>query len=418
MQVCVVGINHKTTPVAIRSRVAIGSSRLREALFALNNYVSPGIILGTCNRTEVYTLTEEESPASASIEFLCHRNNLPQAELLPYVYIHHGEAAIKHLFRVASGLDSMIIGENEILGQVKNAFREAEKTGLLEPPLLNLFRHAVRTGRRVRAESGISRHAISVSSAAVGLATQMLGDIRHCQVAVIGAGEAGRLAARACQERGNSQIVVVSRSRKKAGALATTLDGRWSPMDRLGQELAACDIAISCSGAPHTILKLGLIVEVMKVRPQKPLVIIDIAVPPDVDHEVRQMDNVFLYNIDDITKVCETNNKHRQDEIRIAMEIVNNEVQRFINQWRELEVKPIITALVKKAEEVRKTRLDMTLRKMAGLSDEERAYLEAMTKSIVRKVLHEPIQYLKNGNPNKEKYIQALKELFNLDKSK
>jgi glutamyl-tRNA reductase len=179
MQVCVVGINYKTTPVAIRSRVAIGSSRLREALFSIHNYVTQGIILGTCNRTEVYTLAEEESTASASIDFLCHRGNLPQVELLPYVYIHHGEAAIKHLFRVASGLDSMIIGEYEILGQVKSALRDAEKTGLLALPLLRLFRHAVQTGRRVRVETNISRNALSVSSAAVGLATKVLGDSRR-----------------------------------------------------------------------------------------------------------------------------------------------------------------------------------------------------------------------------------------------
>jgi glutamyl-tRNA reductase len=234
-------------------------------------------------------------------------------------------------------------------------------------------------------------------------------------IVVVGAGEAGRLAARACQERGNSQIVVVSRSRKKAMALAASLHGSWSSMDRLGQELATADIAISCSGAPHTILKLGLVEEVMKVRPQKPLVIIDIAVPPDVDHEVKQLDNVFLYHIDEISKVCETNNRQRQDEICSAMEIVNKEVERFGTRWRELEVKPVITALVKKAEEVRQAGLDMTLKKMPGLSGDEQVHLEAMTKSIVRKILHEPIQYLKNGNHNKERYIQVVKEIFSLD---
>lgn len=418
MQVCVVGINHKTTPVAIRSRVAIGTSRLPEALLSLNNYIAPGIILGTCNRTEVYTLVEEASMASASIDFLCQRDNLPQEALLPYVYVYHGEAAIKHLFCVASGLDSMIIGEYEILGQVKNALKEAEKMGLLELPLVNLFRHAIRTGRRVRAETGISRNALSVSSAAVGLATRVLGDIRCCRVVVIGAGEAGQLAARACRERGSSHIVVVSRSQKKAEALATSLAGSWASMDRLGQELTTCDIAISCSGAPHTILKLGQVEEVMKARPQKPLVIIDIAVPPDVDQEVKQLDNVFLYNIDQITKVCETNNQNRQDEISSAVEIVDSEVQRFTAYWRELEVKPLITALVRKAEEIRRAKLEMTLKKLPKLSDNEQAHLEAMTKSIVRKILHEPIQQLRNGNQDREKYLQVVRELFNLDEKK
>lgn len=415
MQVCVVGINHKTTPVAIRSRAVIGSSRLHEALLFLSNSISPGIILGTCNRTEVYILAKEESTASAIIDFLCHRDNLPPAELLPYVYIHHGESAIEHLFRVASGLDSMIIGEYEILGQVKNALLEAERTVSLELPLIHLFRHAVRTGRKVRTETGISRNALSVSSAAVDLAIQVVGDIRHCRLVVVGAGEAGRLAAKACRERGNSQIVVVSRSQKKAKALVASLNASWSPMDRLGQELATCDIAITCSGAPHTILKLGLIKEVMKVRSQEPLVIIDIAVPPNVDSEVKQLDNVFVYNIDEITKVCETNNQQRHDEIHSALEIVNQEVERFATHWWELQARPVISALVKKAEDVRQSGFDMTLKKLPGLSGDERAHLDAMTRSIVRKILHEPIQYLKNGHNSQGKYIQVVKELFNLD---
>lgn len=419
MQVCVVGVNHKTTPVAIRGKLAIGASQLQHALHSLHNYVSQGIILCTCNRTEVYTLAGKGTPAeSASLSFLNARANLSQADLLQHIYVYHGEAAVKHLFQVTSGLDSMIIGEFEILGQVRRALEEAEKSRLVGLPLLSLFRHAVRVGRRVRAETGISKHALSVSSVAVDLAARVVGDIRHCRIVVIGAGEAGRLVAKACRERGASQIVVVSRSQEKGAALAAMLRGTWVPMENLGQVLVTCDIVISCSGAPHSVLKLGLVQQVMSTRPEHPLVIIDIAVPPDVEYQVKQLNNVFLYDIDELTKVGESNHKQRQNEIQRAMQIVDDEVARFTSYWQELEVKPVISALVKKAEEIRQAKLGMTLKKLPKLSDEERAHIEAMTKAIVQKILHEPIQRLKSNNHQKEEYIRIINELFCLDEKK
>lgn len=419
MQVCVVGVNHKTTPVAIRGKLAIGASQLQHALLSLHNYVSQGIILCTCNRTEVYTLAGKGTPAeSASLSFLNARANLSQADLLQHIYVYHGEAAVKHLFQVTSGLDSMIIGEFEILGQVRRALEEAEKSRLVGLPLLSLFRHAVRVGRRVRAETGISKHALSVSSVAVDLAARVVGDIRHCRIVVIGAGEAGRLVAKACRERGASQIVVVSRSQEKGAALAAMLRGTWVPMENLGQVLVTCDIVISCSGAPHSVLKLGLVQQVMSTRPEHPLVIIDIAVPPDVEYQVKQLNNVFLYDIDELTKVGESNHKQRQNEIQRAMQIVDDEVARFTSYWQELEVKPVISALVKKAEEIRQAKLGMTLKKLPKLSDEERAHIEAMTKAIVQKILHEPIQRLKSNNHQKEEYIRIINELFCLDEKK
>lgn len=419
MKVCVVGVNHRATPVAIRGKLAIGASQLQDALFSLHNYVSQGIILCTCNRTEVYTLAEKEpAPELASINFLNARANLSQADLLQHIYVYHGEAAVKHLFQVASGLDSMIIGEYEILGQVRRALDEAEKTRLVGLPLLNLFRHAVRVGRRARVETGISKNALSVSSAAVDFAVQIVSDIRQCKLVVIGAGEAGRLVAKASKERGASQIVVVSRSREKGTALAAILHGVWVPMEKLRQELSTGDIVISCSGAPHSILKFELVEEVMSTRPEHPLVIIDIAVPPDVESQVKQLNNVFLYDIDELTKVSESNHKQRQNEIRSAMEIVDDEVKRFIAYWQELEVRPVISALVRKAEKIRQAQLGMTLKKLPRLSDEERAYLEAMTKAIVQKILHEPIQHLKSNNHKREDYIQIINELFLLGREK
>ncbi|MFC2017282.1 glutamyl-tRNA reductase [Chloroflexota bacterium] len=416
MQVCVVGVNHQTTPVGIRGKLAIGADGIRQALFSLSKNVSPGVILSTCNRTEVYVSTEEEAAVETSIvNFLNARSNLPQAEILPYIYSYRGKAAVRHLFRVASGLDSMIIGEFEILGQVKRALDEVAKTTLVELPLLELFRHAVRVGRRVRNETGISKNAISVSSVAVDLAAQVVNDICHSKVVVIGAGEAGSLVAKTSRERGVAQVVVVSRSKKKGTALAAMLNGIWTPMENLRQELITADIVISCSGAPHSILKSALVEEVMNTRPEPPLVIVDIAVPQDVEPQIRQIKNVFLYDIDKLTKLSDSNQKRRQREILTAMQIVDEEVEKFVTRWQELEVKPVISALVKKAEKIRQAQFDCTLKQLPGTSTEELVFLETMTKSIVHKILRIPIRRLKS-NHHQEDFIQTVKELFDLDR--
>jgi len=419
MQVCVVGVNHWTTPVAIRGKLAIGTSQLQDALLSLHNHASQGIILCTCNRTEVYTFAETDASAElATINFFKARANVTQADLRRYVYIHHGETAVKHLFRVAAGLDSMIIGEFEILGQVRRALEEAEKSRLVEQPLLNLFRHAVRVGRHVRTKTDISKNALSVSSVAVDLATQSVDDIRQSKIMVIGAGEAGKLVAKASQQRGASQIVVVSRSQEKGTDLSKTLGGKWIPMEGLKDQLATCDIAISCSGAPHTVLKLEVMQSVMSTRPEHPLIIIDIAVPPDVESEIKQLSNVFLYDIDELTKVCDSNHNQRQAAIKSVMGIVDDEVGRFMGNWQELEVRPVISALTQKAENIRQAQFNLTLKKLSNLSDEEVTHLEAMTKAIVNKILHEPIQCLKNSPSKREEYIQTISEFFHLDGKK
>jgi len=413
MEICLVGINYCQTPVVIREKLAVSSNQLQDALILLRNYVSQGIVLSTCNRIEVYTLVDKGCPPElAGINFLKARSDLAGADLSPYIY--QNEAAVKHLFCVASGLDSMIIGEFEILGQLNRALEEAEKTYQLGLPLRGLFRQAVRAGRRVRKETGISKNALSVSSVAVDMAMKGFGDIRNCRVLVIGAGEAGRLAAKAIREKGGSQIVIASRSQEKASALAATLDGDFVSMDSLIQELSASDIVISGTAAPHLILKLHTVAKAMSARPERPLVLIDIAVPRDVDPEVRQIYNVFLYDIDDFTRIVESNREQRQNEIQRAMEIIDDEVDRFTRWWQALEAKPTISALVSKAEKIRQTQLDMTLKRLPALSDEERANLEAMTKSIVQKILHEPIQHLKTHE--NEDYIRIINEVFRLEK--
>ena len=419
MRVCIAGINYGATLVAIREKLTISSSQLQNALLLLHNYVPQGVILSTCNRIEVYTLADEaSSPEPAAINFLKAWSNLSDAELLPLIYFHQGEAAIKYLFCIASGLNSMIIGEFEILGQLSQALEAAKKVHLAGLPLLSLFHQAVGVGRRVRAETGISRNALSIGSVAVELAAAIVGDISNCRVLVIGAGEAGRLVAKAVKGRGGKQITVASRSLERASSLAKTLGGNSVSLDNLSQELTMSDIAISGTAAPHLILRPPIVKKTMSERPNRPLVIIDIAVPRDVDPEVKQIDNVFLYDINDFDNIVELNREQRENEMQAAMKIVDDEAERFISRWRAYEVRPVITALVTKAENVRQAQFNETIKKLPGISDEERASLESMTKSIVQKILHEPIRCLKRTTRKEGDYTQVVNELFHLDKER
>jgi glutamyl-tRNA reductase len=418
MQICVVGVNHNTTPIEIRERLAVSSEHLYEALDLLSKFVPRGVIISTCNRTEVYSLVERGVSSRPNTDFFKAWSKISDAELVPYVYSYQDEAAIRHLFRVASGLDSMIIGEFEILGQVKHGLEEAKKAGMVEHPLQNLFSQALSVGREVREKTGISRNALSVSSVAVELAAKTVGDLSTCKAIVIGTGEAGSLVAKALKDRGISQIVTTSRSYDKASTLAAALRGTTVDIGSLGRELASCDIAISCTGAPHLILDLKTVDNAIQARNKRPLVIIDIAVPRDVDPEVRRIDNVFLYDIDDFNRLSEVNRKMRETETLKVTEIIESEVDRFSTWWQAIEAKPLISSLVKKAEDIRQAQLNATLKKLRHLSAEERDSIEAMTKAMMQKILHDPIQYLKSDGHHQDECIRLFNELFRLDVDK
>jgi glutamyl-tRNA reductase len=418
MQIHVAGVNHSTTPIEIRERLAVSNDRLPDALRLLHKYVPQGLILSTCNRIEVYSVSGSGDSRQPGTDFFKVWANVSDADLSSYVYYHQDEAAVRHLFRVASGLDSMIIGEFEILGQVKNSLEEADKSGMVEYPLRTLLHQALTVGRQIREKTGISKNALSVSSVAVELAAKAIGDLTECRALVIGTGEAGRLVAKALKERGIAQITVTSRSYEKASALAKTLGGSSADIGSLGQELTGCDIAISCTGAPHFILDLKTMENTMSARSNRPLVIIDIAVPRDVDPEVRRLSNIFLYYIDDFTHISDRNRKQRETEIQKATEIIESEVKRFASRWQAMEVKPVISGLVGKAEAIRQAQLKLTLKKLRRLSTEERQSLEAMTQAIVQKILHDPIQQLKKDADERDAYIRLVAELFQLDRDK
>ncbi len=414
MQLSLVGINHQTAPLAIRERVAISAERLCDSLSLLRSHISQGVFLTTCNRTEIYTTDSDGCRAEkASLDFLKAWASVPDDDLLPYAYISKDKDAFEHLFRVAAGLESMIVGEFEVLGQVKQALDVAERVEMVNLPLRQFFQNAIRTGRRVRTETAISKNALSVSSVAVDFAAGIVGDLRRCRMLVIGTGEAGRLVAKVAGERGTSRIVIANRTRERAEALAATLHGTPTDFDNLANELSNANIIVTCAGAPHPILDVSRVEEAMKKRSNLPLVIIDIALPRNVDPEVGRIKNVFLYNIDDLTEVSDLNRKQRGDEIRQAEEIIRAEKDKFVSWWQLLEVRPTVTALMSRAEEIRLGQLNKTLKKLPPLSDEQRESLEAMTKSIVAKILKDPVRYLKaNGSSNQ---VEIVRELFRLN---
>jgi glutamyl-tRNA reductase len=416
MQLSLVGVNHHAAPLAVREKVAVRAGKLDDALSQLRSRFPNGVILSTCNRTEVYAVSANSRAREACLDFLKDRAAIPDDSLLPYVHMSQGRDAAEHLFRVAGGLESMIVGEFEVLGQVSKALEAAEAAGMVDLPLRYLFQNAIRVGRRLRRDTGISRNALSVSSVAVDLAAGVVGDLKKCRMLVIGTGEAGRLVARAARERGVSRVFVAGRTQARAAALAEQLGGTPVSAGDLGEVLPAIDLVITCSGAPHPVLDIACVEEALKARPGCPMVIIDIAMPRNVAPDAAALEGVFLYNLDDLTVISDANRKQREAEILQAEEIIQSELGKFVSWWQDLEVRPVVSALMSKAERIRSAQLDRMLKMLPPLSPDQRESLEAMTRSIVSKILKEPVHYLKsNGN---SAHCDLVREIFRLDGEK
>jgi glutamyl-tRNA reductase len=419
MNICLVGINHRTAPVAIRERAAIRTAQLDDALQSLRPNLSHGVILSTCNRTEVYYTTDDDSDAEAVIlGFLQNLLDVPDAVLHQHTYVLNGEAAVEHLFRIASGLDSMVIGEYEVLGQVRQALEIAEKAKMANLTLRHVFQSAVRAGRRVRKETGISKNAFSTSSVAMDLAANIVNYLKDCKMLVIGTGEAGRLVAKAARDRGVSHIAVASRSQERALKLTKMLGGIRVSLNNLAAELETCNIVVTCSAAPHFVLDVTKVGAAMQKRPELPLVIIDIAVPRNVEPAVAQINNIFLYNIDDLSHLAEQNRRRRKSAVREAENIISAEMAKFTSWWQDFNIRPVVSAMMDKAEKIRLSQLDRTVKKLPPLSDRELYSLEMMTRAIVNKILKDPIRVLKNNRYSDQNYTEIVKELFQLSKIK
>lgn len=416
MQLLLVGLNHKTAPVEVREKLAFDGDRLREALAHLGRYASEGAILSTCNRTEVYALVGHRETGTEKIQrFLSEFYGQPPASLTAHLYAYAQRDAVAHLFAVAAGLDSMIVGEPQILGQVRDAFAAAEAGNAAGPILSQLFRQALSVGKQARTDTAISRSAVSVSYAAVELARKIFGELGSHAVLVIGAGEMGQLAAKNLWDSGVRRLMVTNRTPARAEELAAQLGAEAWEFPKLSEALAHADIVISSTGAPEPVLTAEMVRQAMRARRQSPLFLIDIAVPRDIDPRAGQLPNVYLYNIDDLEAVCQANKREREKEIRKVETIIAAEVAKFFAWWESLGVVPTINALRYKAESIRQSELDKALSKLSHLSDRDRNIINALSVAIVSKMLHLPITRLKERYSNGHDHTRTVRELFGLD---
>jgi len=423
MHIVVVGLSHKTAPVEIREKLAVPESRLGEALARLCAYpgIKEGILLSTCNRVEVYAVVEElESGYSRIQEFLADAHlSLSSEQLTPHLYWQTGDRAITHLFRVASSLDSMIVGESQILGQVKDAFETAlthKTTGLI---LNKVVKKAISVAKRIRTDTKIAEMAVSVSYAAVELAKKIFSDLGDKTVLLVGAGEMAKLAARHFIASGVRHVHVSTRTPQHAVELADRFNGTAVPFEQFREDMAAADIVLVSTGAAHYLVGSDDVQRAVRQRMNRPMFLIDISVPRNIDPSVRHVDNAFLFDIDDLKFRVEQNRGERQQEAEKAEHIVAEEVG-IVRQWlQSLEVTPTIVALKNRAEDIKRAEVEKALGRLAHLAPQERALVEAMASSIVNKLIHNTMVTLKTEVTTADgaAFVEAARRFFNLSEA-
>lgn len=419
MNIVIVGLSHKTAPVEIREKVAFSPAAMEQPLklvIALPS-VSEAVIVSTCNRVELYAISRQSDAAIIELkQFLADFHDLEPATLTPHLYDLAGTEAILHVLRVASSLDSMMIGEPQILGQIKTAYGyacEYKTVGLI----LNRFLHkAFSVAKRVRSETAIASNAVSISFAAVELARKIFDSLDNKTVMLIGAGEMCELAAKHFINNGVSKVLVTNRTFSRAEKLAEEFNGTAVSFDNFQEQLHRVDIVLSSTGAPDYVLSAKKLKEVCKERRYKPMFLIDIAVPRDIDPAANKLDSIYLYDVDDLQGVVQANLKERQKEAAKAELIINEEVGQFQNWLATLEVKPTIVALRRKMEQVRQAEMDKTLSNLNALNDKERKAIESMTSAIINKILHHPTHVLKQTSSGDDSslYLDAVRTLFDL----
>jgi len=419
MHIVIVGLSHKTAPVEIREKLAFAPTAMERPLRQMLELatITEGLIVSTCNRVELCAVTKEPDAAIAELRrFLAEYHEISTQEINENLFDYQGEEAIRHLFRVSSSLDSMVLGEPQILGQIKTAYgyaAEFKTAGLI----LNRFLHkAFSVAKRVRTETAIASNAVSVSFAAVELARKIFDRLDNKGVMIIGAGEMCELAARHFVSNGISKVLVTNRTFERAEKLAAEFDGKAVPFDSFADHLAEVDIVMTSTGAPNFILGKRQMEEVLKRRKNRPMFLIDIAVPRDIDPKVNDISNTYLYDVDDLQGVVQANLKERQKEAGKAEAIVEQEIGQF-HQWLgNLEVKPTVIALRRKFEEIRQQELEKTFGNLKDLTGKQRKSIEAMAGAIINKILHKPTAALKNSqnDTSGEDYVDAVRTLFDL----
>jgi glutamyl-tRNA reductase len=419
-EVLALGANHKTAPLPLREKLALPDGRAARVLAELVGHeaVHEAVAISTCNRTELYLVTADPVEAeNIALGILSRQAGLRPTELLGAIYSLRGSAAVQHLFSVTAGLDSMIVGEAEVQGQVKRSYEMALVEGVTGPVANRLFRDALATGKRVRSETGIARSSVSVSSVAVKLAADFLGDLTDRRVLVIGAGENAELTARALRDRGVETLFVANRRYDRALGLAQRYGGRAIAFDSLPGELEHADIVVSSTGAPHQIVGREELEFVAATRMGRPLVLIDLAVPRDIEPGVRDCPGIALYDMDDLQEEVARNLSSRQAETDEAQVIVTEEVARFEDWLSSLDVVPTISALRRRGDEIVEQVLRENEARWESLSEADRERVATLASAVVSRLLHEPTRMLRGaaGEGTSYRYVHALHELFGLE---
>ena len=414
--IAVVGVSHKTAPLEVREALAFPKERLAEVLRRLRDEagVAEAMILSTCNRVELYARGDSEPIPESLGRFLCSFHGRPADELDSYVYRLAEEDAVRHAFRVAASLESMVIGEPQILGQVKEAYQIAEEAGTLGSFLNALRNRSLAAAKRARSETGIGQNAVSVSYVAVELARKIFGDLKDKNVLLVGAGKMTELAARHLVRNGARASVLGGRTFARAEALAAALGGRAAPFESLREELGRTDIVISGTGAPGLVIHRAD-VEAAR-RGQRPLFLIDIAVPRDIEASASSLAGVFLYDLDDLKAVAEANIRERLKQASAAEALVEREIREFLLWQKSLDAVPLLTDLRRRAEEIRRGELEKARKRLGSLSPEQEQALEAVTSAIVNKLLHAPTVELKEiaRNGRSGEHVGLIRRLLGL----
>lgn len=419
MKLLLTGLNHRTAPVEVRERLAFDAHSLPGALKSLISLpgLNEGLILSTCNRVEVAVAAENGVDPQAAVErFLAENRRVDRDWIAPYLYRFHDEDAIRHLFRVAASLDSMVVGESQILGQLKTAYAAAKAHGALSGWMEEILTRAFSVAKRIRTETGIGENPVSVSSAAVDLAEQIFGSLNERRVMLIGAGKMSELVARHLRHAGVRRIYVTNRTHQRACAMAEQFGGVLVEYDRFLNVLPEVDIVITSSGAPFYILRKDQVRRVLEARRNCPMFLIDIAVPRNIEPAVNELDNVFLYDIDDLERVVQANLGQRRKRADLAERIVAEEVERMLARMKAREVAPTIVSLQEQLEAIRQAELARHRSRLGPLSPEQEEALEALTCGILNKVAHGPISELRRqaGRPEGLHVIEIIRRAFRL----
>ena len=419
MSIVVFGVNHRTGPLALLERVTIADDAIAKTVHGLMSRpnIREVVVLSTCNRTEVYAVAEKFHGAYGDLrDFFCDLGGFSADELIPHVYSQHDDAAISHLFEVASGLDSAVLGESEILGQVRIAWERSQREGGALSTLNLLFRHAIETGKRARTETSIGRHTASVSHAAVDMARESLGAIDGMTVLVVGAGDMGEGVTVALADSGVGQVLVTNRTIAKAQALADRVSGSVTEFYRLAESLCEADVVVTCTGAGSTVIDADMVKNAMLQRPDRPLFIVDIAVPRDVDSDVANIDGVTLLDLDNLRDWAARGQAQRATEALAVRDIIVQEIERFNMETTARQAAPLVAQLHERAEAVRAAEIDRQSKKLSSLTPDQQDAVDAVTKGIVAKLLHDMSVRLKDdaGTPRGERNSAAVRDLFDL----